>query len=70
MKEEQKVQNRDVTKVPSPCPPALRLSLFWTVGALVLAWFWSGSAAVPKPGGNSATGLAPTQNTTGTKMFY
>ena len=28
----------------------------------MLAWFWSGSAAGPKPGENSAAELAPTQN--------
>ncbi len=64
-----KVQSRDVRKLPSPCPPAVRCSLFWTVGSLVLAWFWSGSAADPKPGENSAAGLAPAHNITGTTTF-
>lgn len=58
-----------MTQLPSQCQPAACCTLFWTVGAPVLVWLWSGSAADPKPGENSAAERAPTQNTTGTKHF-
>lgn len=44
---------------PSPCQPAVHCSLFWSVGFLALAWFWSDSAAGPKPDGNSEAGQVP-----------
>lgn len=60
----------DVTNLPSPCLPAVCCGLFWPVGSLGSAWFWSGLAADPKHDGNSAAGQVPTQNITGTNTIH
>lgn len=68
-KTEAKKENHGGTEMlPSPYLLAEHLSLFWTVGVLVLAWSWSGPAAVLRPGEYPAAWKAPTQHIT--KRFF